>query len=122
MALYFYLIHPFLPDVVALQVPLYLSAPDIDSAKRDAQALLAAFRTQFAILFDPSDPVLVVPSVNQARFDALIATTKTQPNVTINLPVAAAFSCFQHAPHTSPLATLEARVLVSGTHASIYSL
>ncbi len=122
MPRYFYLIHPFLASVVSLEVPLYLAAPDISQAKADAQLLIAAFKTQFDILFEPSDPLLVVPSVNESRFDALIARLKSEPKVDINLPQQFSVSCYQHPPFSSALITVEARVLVPGTHSSVYSL
>lgn len=122
MPYYFYLIHPFLPGVVSLQVPLYISAPSELQAKSDAQVLIAAFKAQFDILFEPSDPVRVIRNINKPRFDALIAGLNSNPTVAINLPHNFSVACYQKPPFSSAIQTVEARVLVPGTHSMQYSL
>ncbi len=122
MPLYFFMIHALTPNVVSLRVPLYIQAPNQPSAQRQASNLTTAFSTQFQILFPPSAPILLVPTVNGPTFDALIAELRLQPPVSINLPIHHAFVLHQHLPHTSPLTALEARSLIPGNHSMVYAL
>lgn len=119
---YFYLIHPFLPNIVALQVPVYIAAPDETTARTMAVSLCNVFRTQFDILFEPSDPVLVISSINEQSFDGLMLQLQNNNSVSVNLPFGHSFTLFQMRPYQQPLQTLQARVLVPGQHSPIYSL
>ncbi|MCG8521900.1 MAG: hypothetical protein MI744_06815 [Pseudomonadales bacterium] len=119
---YFYLIHPFLKSTASLQLPLLIEAPDLASAKKNAQSLRALIKKQFDLLFEPSDPVLVIPSVNEARFDAFMDRLKNGAVVTLNLPVGHSFNFHQLKPHGQALQSIQALVLVPGNQSSYYSL
>ena len=121
---YFYLIHPFLQHAVSLQVPVYIGSPNQELANSNAVSLCSAFSTQFDLLFAPSDPVLVIQSINEARFDGLISQLSDCNNkcVLVNLPLNHGLTLYQHAPYQQSLETLQARVLVPGQHSIIYSL
>lgn len=119
---YFYLIHPFLKSTVSLQLPLYIEAQDLASAQKDALSLKALIQEQFDLLFEPSDPVLVIASVNESRFDAFMNRLNNGAVVTLNLPAGHSFSFHQLKPHGQALQEIRALVLVAGNQSSYYAL
>lgn len=64
----------------------------------------------------------MIPSVNEPRFDALIAQLKDNDTVLINLPPDHGWVLYQHPPYQRALQQLEARILVPGQHSTVYSL
>ena len=119
---YFYLIYPFLKSTISLELPLYIEAPDLASAKKDAQLLRGLIETQFDFLIEPSDPVLVVPKVNEPSFDAFMNRLINGDVVTLSLPVGHSFNFHQLKPHGQALQEIQARVLVPGNHSLRYAL
>ena len=119
---YFYLIHLFLKSTVSLQLPLFIGAPDLASAKNDAHLLKGLIEKQFDLLFEPSNPVLVVAGVNEARFDAFVNRLKSGSVVTLNLPIGHSFNFHQFKPHGQALQSILAIVLVPGDQSHCYAL
>ena len=119
---YFYLIHPFLKSTVSLELPLYIEAQDLASAQNDALSLKELIQNQFELLFEPSDPVLVIASVNESSFDAFMNRLSNGTVVTLHLPVGHSFSFHQLKPHSQVLQAIEALVLVPGHQSQCYSL
>lgn len=122
MSHYFYLIHPFLKSTASLQLPLYIEAPNLASAKKHALSLRALIEKQFDLLFEPSDPVLVIPSVNESRFDAFMDRLKNSTVVTLNLPVGNLYNFHQLRPRGQALQAIQALVLVHGNQSQYYTL
>jgi len=122
MNLYFYLVFPFLKNTVAFQLPLYIEASNVNDAKVKADSLLTALKNQFDILIDPSSPILLVPNVNQSRFDALISQINLQNSVTIYLPVNFGINMYQHTKTGNALSSVLAQIIVPGNHSNVYSL
>ena len=122
MPLYFFMVHALAPGWASLSVPLYIEANDQISANAQATTLKAAFSSQFQLLFEPSEPLLLVPAVNGPTFHALISDLKLSPTVSINLPANSALTLHQQLPSTSPLTAVAARSLVPGLHSWHYAL
>ena len=119
---YFYLIHPFLKSTASLELPLYIEAPDLAAAQQDALSLKALIKKQFDLLIEPSDPVLVIPSVNGSRLDHFMNRLRNGATVTLNLPVGHTFTFHQLKPHGMPLQAVQAIVSVPGKQSPYYAL
>lgn len=124
MQLYFYLVHLYQPNQFALRLALYLQAPSVEDAKLDAAALRILLQKHFQLLFDPSDPALLVESVNAKSFEALVAESVRLPNVKLMLPIPLPLRLYQinKPPTTLPLESLEAAVLAPGSQLPRYYL
>lgn len=122
MKYYFYIIHFFQPNVVSLQLPVYMGAVDAIAATAAASALKSAIASQFQLAFEPSDPVLLVPSVNGPYFDYFFSNLNNGNQVTINLPINFNGNVFQCINKGKPLAAVNALVTIPGNHPNFYSL
>ena len=122
MNYYFYLIHVLNPNVVSLQVPIYIEASDVNDASQKADVVKNLFQNQFQLLFEPSQPVLFVQSINAASFGSFFSKLGNGNKVKINLPVGFNINLFQYNLNLPALTTLDALVLVVGNHPTVYSL
>jgi hypothetical protein len=64
MPIYFYLIHVQKPQQIALQIPLYVEASNLDDARQKCEILKARFTRGFDLIFEPSEPKMLVDSNN----------------------------------------------------------
>ena len=121
MNFYFYILHLLQPNVVSLQVPIYIEASDIKDAQTKADTIKNLVKTQFDLLFEPSAPILYNQSINGPSFGSFFTKLGNGQKVILNLPINFSINFYQF-NHANALTALDALILVPGSHAPVYSL
>ncbi len=122
MNYYFYIIHCFQPNTVSLQIPVFIEAPNIMDATSISIVLKTDIEKQFTLLFEPSFPVLYVPSINGPYINYFFSNLTGGNQVDINLPTNFTGNLFQFNTSGNRLQTIKALSTINGNHSNVYSL